>query len=845
MSGEPRVLGTNFAALLMAVLLFSGSYMGLKDGALAYDMDLSEVPPEDTVIKGYVENSSGPIEGAMVCIMDTALETLNVTYADVDGYYELGVRAGFRYLTCVREGYEGSFLGLEVSKTPVIWANVTLVLEEFILSGTVNGPDGEPMESATVQYLQRHVSPGSNSARTDELGHFSIDIAGGDGFLLVVDVGPNRTGTFDVYFRGYEDVSGDIELTIDLTEKDLTVRAASVSFDTWSDLTFVTGLLLPVNNSMAQRAMVDLLTGDGDLVVSSDEEEIWESILTDGSPELNAGLFGNLADNSMVLDGIPFRLVEGSLRSTFGNLTGPVEGKEPVEVVISASYGLIGEPAPDMKRELSFNLTYERKNEEMTMYLTVPEGFRHTGTSETGMGVISSVNRITLASVKDPYPGDGVENERVTLTFHEDTFQAIIVFAGTFYEGEEANLTLDLTDHLPDNSYRVSWSINRAGIRSGEATFLKWVFPDDGLYEVGVEVNDTYSRTTWYEMTVVVLNRAPGVTIEIIGGTNRTFHEGDSVELLVDASDVEDDPLTLEWAMNGLFGTPVNYSREVSMMSYVIPDDGAVSFQARVRDDDGGSDIASVALVALNVPPSFGHSIFENGLSGDLDVVQGENVTISVHDVTDASELDTPSIEWTIPEEGLDSHLFDQAHSLAAIFIEIGNYNITINVSDEDGGHTVRVLHFRVEENYSFDQDGDGTPKWWENGYDLSDTDPADALLDPDSDGSTNMEEYEMGTDPRNSDTDNDGVPDRWDGYPLDKDRYERDSDGDGHYDWDEVQAGTDPFDKGDHPGKNGGPINENLLLWTILTITGILLVAGSVMVMASRSARKGMEYEE
>lgn len=44
----------------------------------------------------------------------------------------------------------------------------------------------------------------------------------------------------------------------------------------------------------------------------------------------------------------------------------------------------------------------------------------------------------------------------------------------------------------------------------------------------------------------------------------------------------------------------------------------------------------------------------------------------------------------------------------------------------------------------------------------LNPLDGEDGLLDPDMDGLTNVEEYQVGSDPNNYDTDNDGLPDGW-----------------------------------------------------------------------------------
>lgn len=58
------------------------------------------------------------------------------------------------------------------------------------------------------------------------------------------------------------------------------------------------------------------------------------------------------------------------------------------------------------------------------------------------------------------------------------------------------------------------------------------------------------------------------------------------------------------------------------------------------------------------------------------------------------------------------------------------------------------------------DGDCDGLPDDWEARHGLDPNDPADALLDGDGDGLTNLQEHALGTDPTKKDTDGDGVSD-------------------------------------------------------------------------------------
>ncbi|MBN1538625.1 MAG: carboxypeptidase regulatory-like domain-containing protein, partial [Candidatus Thermoplasmatota archaeon] len=216
------------------------------DGTLTYDLVLPDLPPKDAVVKGYITNGKSSVKGAMVGIMDPANEIFNVTFTDGSGYYELGFWAGFHYLICMAQGYEGYFRGLDIKGASTIWVNATVVLEGFTISGTVKGPDGQPVEGISVQYLQRYVFPGSNSDTTDGAGHFSIDIAEGDGFLMVADEDPFEMGRYDLYFREYQEVSDDISVNIDLTVNELMTGEMVIDFNSWSGFSSRTSLKLPV-----------------------------------------------------------------------------------------------------------------------------------------------------------------------------------------------------------------------------------------------------------------------------------------------------------------------------------------------------------------------------------------------------------------------------------------------------------------------------------------------------------------------------------------------------------------------------------------------------------------------
>jgi len=102
--------------------------------------------------------------------------------------------------------------------------------------------------------------------------------------------------------------------------------------------------------------------------------------------------------------------------------------------------------------------------------------------------------------------------------------------------------------------------------------------------------------------------------------------------------------------------------------------------------------------------------------------------------------------------------------------------NIVVNL-DSDGDDIPDFL--------DSDDDNDGMSDAFENLYGFDPFLDSDAALDSDNDGLTNLEEFLAGTDPTNSDTDNDGTSDGEDSVPLDpevggREKLNNDFDGNG-----------------------------------------------------------------
>ena len=124
--------------------------------------------------------------------------------------------------------------------------------------------------------------------------------------------------------------------------------------------------------------------------------------------------------------------------------------------------------------------------------------------------------------------------------------------------------------------------------------------------------------------------------------------------------------------------------------------------------------------------------------------------------------------------------------------------------TDSDGAPDIDELCVFGTDPELEDSDGGGRSDGSETGEDGTDpTDPTDDIgFDWDDDGLTNEEEFILGTDPANPDTDGDGRTDGEEVYeePL-TDPFDPDSDDGGVSDGDEVEDGTDPNDADDDEG--------------------------------------------
>ncbi|MGA1822166.1 MAG: PKD domain-containing protein, partial [Thermoplasmatota archaeon] len=811
-------------------------------GPYDFDVTLPSLPPKDAKVTGYVMEGEVPLPGAMVGIMDPVTEIVNMTFTNETGYYELGFWEGQHYLISMAEGYDSYFRGIQLSSEDELQINIYLKKEEFQIKGWVLDPAGLPVNDVRVQFIKPYTFPDDNSATTNEMGYFEFDVSGGTGYLMVVEDNPFEAGEYDVYFDKIEDLRDNLSVNINLTQNDYTTGEGLITFDGWSSFSSSSRMALPVNNTMASRAYVDMMMGNGDLTIDQDEFDLWTEAMIGDDSEIADGPFGKVSDDNITIDGLSYHINESSHKLDFRNFTGPIDSTSRLELQQSSNYSLADDLPDTRSHVVRFNGTFSREREMMTMHAYTPMGWIITDISDTVHEITHSEGMLEMSSARDPDDEDDIDYEWISLTYHDNTFDAEVIKPEEPVEGEPFNISVNVTEYLPDNSIHFTYDFGDDTTLDTNDTEVTHTYADNGSYDVEITIWDNYTREITEEFTLEVGNLDPIGTFEVEGGLNRTFEEGDTVTFILNASDVPADPLTVAWRINDEEAEVLTYDELNRTREIKLTDDGSYMVTVIVDDGDGGELDLNVTFDAVNLDPVVETDMVIAG--GKENVIQGDHVTINITSMSDPSVEDVLTINWTIPDQGCAYQLSDDEMTLDLDFFEIGTYNITLIVSDDDGGEFKAVFPITVGANNSYDRDGDGIPGWWEEQYGMSDEDPSDAGLDNDGDNLTNLEEYIMDTDPTDEDTDNDGVPDDYDADPKDPTVLGFDTDGDGYSDWEELKEGTDPDDADDHPGKKDDDGN-NIIVWIILLAIALIAIMIIVVYMFASNKERGLYSEE
>ncbi|MGL5922085.1 PKD domain-containing protein, partial [Chroococcidiopsis sp.] len=286
----------------------------------------------------------------------------------------------------------------------------------------------------------------------------------------------------------------------------------------------------------------------------------------------------------------------------------------------------------------------------------------------------------TLAgeNVSHTFVDDGTYNTTVTVT--DDHGAAItqiltvtvlnaapVVNAGenqTTNEGTAITFNGSYTDPGAIDTHTINWDFGD-GNTNTETLTPTHTYTQNGTYTVTLTVTDNYGDATASTRTVVVDNVAP-VVASITGDTN--VNEGETANFGAIATDSGNDTLTYTWN----FGDDTD-EVEGSDVSHIYTNNGNYTVTLIVTDSDGASTTSSLNVIVNNVTPTI------KNVSGDTTVSEGDTGSYNVTAIDPSN--DTLTYTWnfgdgTQPVEG---------ENVTHTWVQEGNYNATVTVTDSDG----------------------------------------------------------------------------------------------------------------------------------------------------------------
>jgi len=213
-----------------------------------------------------------------------------------------------------------------------------------------------------------------------------------------------------------------------------------------------------------------------------------------------------------------------------------------------------------------------------------------------------------------------------------------------------------------------SWDFGDGGSATGADASYTWLVP--GSYTVTVVVTDDDGDSDTYQQDITVLNADPVIGVVSVPAGQ----EGLPSLFTAEATDPGPDPLTYTWDVEG-FPTPFVGSE----VSVTPADDGSYAVTLTVTDEDGGSTEQLFAFAVGNIAPAV--LAFDDVSGDEASEVLFEAVAFDVPDDTISYSWDFGDGETMVTTEPSATHTF--ADNL--------DYEVTLTVSDEDGGSSEAV----------------------------------------------------------------------------------------------------------------------------------------------------------
>ena len=173
-------------------------------------------------------------------------------------------------------------------------------------------------------------------------------------------------------------------------------------------------------------------------------------------------------------------------------------------------------------------------------------------------------------------------------------------------EGVETDFSCIVENPFANVTYSFIWQIDGVG---GLSSQVIWTFPDDGTYDILVEVWDSFGQRQEAMGTVTVSNAPP--SLEDLRPI--TIIEHDPLSLDAVAHDVSADPITYRWSVEGEIVSE-------GVFVELVLDDGDYEVTLAVEDDSGASNSTSMTLKVLPIISDIYIQVIVNETTEMLDI---------------------------------------------------------------------------------------------------------------------------------------------------------------------------------------------------------------------------------
>jgi hypothetical protein len=230
-----------------------------------------------------------------------------------------------------------------------------------------------------------------------------------------------------------------------------------------------------------------------------------------------------------------------------------------------------------------------------------------------------------------------------------------------------------------------------------------------------------------------------------------TFFENEKLTLLVTANDPdEDEALTFHADSVSIIEVDEETDNELTAKYIITPDEhsiGMFTFNLSIKDRKLEKDSMQIILDIKNVNDKPTVKIISpSEVERRNDFTPGDKISF-IAEVYDKDEQygDILSYTWRSDQE---ESPFGYSLVVDNSNLSIGEHLITFTAEDSYGESSSTIISIRVG---GIDKDGDNLPDKWESLY-FNSVSSYTALSDPDGDGFTNAEEYELESNPTDKD---------------------------------------------------------------------------------------------